>query len=198
MNAPRVLVIARQVALTIALASGVTVASVAAGALLIAPAVSKVADTDDGNSSFRAPALSIPNLAMPSLSIRELSLPTIPALTLTTLTSARTQRFVSRFGIPLVVTLVAVLALGRVPSVRQRFARTGRTRAVAYPMMATSARARMRTPARPDRTPRAVEALAASGTAPSEISWRTGLPVDAVAMLLALSTAQRQLQPPSA
>ena len=49
-----------------------------------------------------------------------------------------------------------------------------------------------------DRTPRAVQALAAAGTAPSEISWRTGLPLDAVALLLAMSTTARQLQPPTA
>lgn len=49
-----------------------------------------------------------------------------------------------------------------------------------------------------DRTPRTVQALAAAGTAPTEISWRTGLPLDAVALLLAMSTASRQLQPPTA
>jgi len=49
-----------------------------------------------------------------------------------------------------------------------------------------------------DRTPRAVHALAAAGTAPAEISWRTGLPVDAVALLLAMSSASRQLRPPTA
>ncbi len=49
-----------------------------------------------------------------------------------------------------------------------------------------------------DRTPRVVQALAAAGTAPTEISWRTGLPLDAVALLLAMSTASRQLQPPTA
>lgn len=49
-----------------------------------------------------------------------------------------------------------------------------------------------------DRTPRAVQALADAGKAPTEIAWRTGLPVDAVALLLAISTASRQLQPPTA
>ena len=37
-----------------------------------------------------------------------------------------------------------------------------------------------------DRTPRAVQALAESGAAPTEIAWRTGLPVDAVSMLLSI------------
>ena len=36
------------------------------------------------------------------------------------------------------------------------------------------------------RTPRAVQALAAAGAQPTEIAWKTGLPVDAVAMLLEL------------
>jgi len=36
------------------------------------------------------------------------------------------------------------------------------------------------------RTPRAVQALAAAGAEPTEIAWKTGLPVDAVAMLLEL------------
>lgn len=37
------------------------------------------------------------------------------------------------------------------------------------------------------KTPRAVQALAASGAAPTEIAWKTGLPVDAVSMLLEIT-----------
>jgi hypothetical protein len=37
---------------------------------------------------------------------------------------------------------------------------------------------------RSSRTPRAVQALAAAGAAPTEIAWKTGLPLDAVSMLL--------------
>ena len=48
------------------------------------------------------------------------------------------------------------------------------------------------------KTPRAVEALAATGASPQDIAWRTGLPIDAVQLLLAISTAPRQLQPPTA
>ena len=40
------------------------------------------------------------------------------------------------------------------------------------------------------RTPRAVAALAAAGAAPTEIAWKTGLPVDAVSMLLEISGAR--------
>lgn len=49
------------------------------------------------------------------------------------------------------------------------------------------------------RTPKAVAALAEAGTAPADIARRTGLPHDAVAMLLSLGTLNaRQLQPPTA
>lgn len=41
--------------------------------------------------------------------------------------------------------------------------------------------------ARASRTPKAVQSLAMAGAAPAEIARRTGLAVDAVAMLLALS-----------
>lgn len=37
------------------------------------------------------------------------------------------------------------------------------------------------------KTPHTVQALAASGAAPTEIAWKTGLPVDAVAMLLEIT-----------
>ena len=42
---------------------------------------------------------------------------------------------------------------------------------------------------RSSRTPRAVAALAAAGVNPTEIAWKTGLPVDAVSMLLEISGA---------
>lgn len=61
---------------------------------------------------------------------------------------------------------------------RRRRQRT--TRAAAMP--AHGARG-----SRPSKTPRAVQALAAAGAQPAEIAWKTGLPVDAVAMLLEIS-----------
>lgn len=83
-----------------------------------------------------------------------------------------------------VLAALAVSVLG-VQFVRRR-ARPGRT--VAAPSM-TQRGGRM------SKTPRHVQALAAAGAAPAEIAWKTGLPVDAVAMLLNLSGA-RQLPPP--
>jgi hypothetical protein len=49
-----------------------------------------------------------------------------------------------------------------------------------------------------DRTPKHVQALAAAGTTLTEIARRTRLPVDAVSLLLSISAAPRQLQPPTA
>jgi hypothetical protein len=49
-----------------------------------------------------------------------------------------------------------------------------------------------------DRTPKHVHALAAAGTTLTEIARRTRLPVDAVSLLLSISAAPRQLQPPTA
>lgn len=49
-----------------------------------------------------------------------------------------------------------------------------------------------------DRTPKGVQALAAAGTTLTDIARRTRLPVDAVSLLLSISAASRQLQPPTA
>lgn len=54
-------------------------------------------------------------------------------------------------------------------------------------------------PGKGSRTPKAVAALAEAGTTPADIARRTGLPHDAVSMLLSLgSFGARQLQPPTA
>ncbi|MEP6779732.1 MAG: hypothetical protein ABJC26_07565 [Gemmatimonadaceae bacterium] len=50
-----------------------------------------------------------------------------------------------------------------------------------------------------NRTPRAVQALAEAGTTPADIARRTGLPLDAVVLCLAMSPiGARQLRPPTA
>lgn len=50
-----------------------------------------------------------------------------------------------------------------------------------------------------NRTPRAVQALANAGTTPADIARRTGLPLDAVVLCLAMSpSGARQLRPPTA
>lgn len=62
----------------------------------------------------------------------------------------------------------------------------------------TSVRSPGRVASNRQRTPRAVEAMAATGASTPDIAWRTGLPIDAVQLLLAISSAPRQLQPPTA
>ena len=84
-----------------------------------------------------------------------------------------------------VVTFALMLTVLTPRLLRRRAPSTG---AIAAPTLSFS---------RNDRTPRAVQALAQQGAQPTEIAWRTGLPVDAVSLLLAMSTASRQLQPPT-
>ncbi|MBU6366883.1 MAG: hypothetical protein KJT01_11790 [Gemmatimonadetes bacterium] len=45
------------------------------------------------------------------------------------------------------------------------------------------------------RTPQAVETLAAAGAEPTDIAWQTGLPVDAISMVLTM--ARRRQVPPA-
>ena len=54
-------------------------------------------------------------------------------------------------------------------------------------------------PGKGNRTPRAVATLAEAGNSPADIARRTGLALDAVAMLISMgSLGARQLQPPTA
>ena len=48
------------------------------------------------------------------------------------------------------------------------------------------------------RTPKAVEALAAAGASTADIAWKTGLPIDAVKLLLAISSGPRHVHPDTA
>lgn len=93
----------------------------------------------------------------------------------------REQRLLAVAGVAAAAALVA-LAFGArrlMQAIGARRARRSRTSAVAAPVTRLNGKA--------SRTPRAVQALAAAGAAPTEIAWKTGLPVDAVSMLLELS-----------
>jgi hypothetical protein len=97
---------------------------------------------------------------------------------------SKEQRIMGAMGLAAFALLVAagygvmrVMAWAR-EAFRQR--RQRNTRAAAMPAMNTRG-------SRTSKTPRAVQALAAAGAAPTEIAWKTGLPVDAVAMLLQIS-----------
>ena len=163
--------------LVVALAIGVTIAGTAAGALIVAPAVSHVSQP---GWHLSMPTIALPHVALPHLIVPPMALPSA----LRRAVSAGTP---FPYALPALVTILAIVAMVRVRWTRKRVtAHVGRE---AQPL---------RTEGRPDRTPRAVQALAASGTSPSEISWRTGLSVDAIALLLAISTVPRQLQPTTA
>lgn len=93
----------------------------------------------------------------------------------------RGQRMLAVAGVAAAAALVA-LAFGArrlMQAIGAHRARRSRTSAVAAPVTRLNGKA--------SRTPRAVQALAAAGAAPTEIAWKTGLPVDAVSMLLELS-----------
>ena len=168
----------KQSVLVAALAIGVTIAGTAAGALIVAPAVSHVAQA---GWHVSMPTIVMPHVALPHLVGPPMRLPT----SLSGAFNAGNMTF--RFALPAFVTLLAIVAM--VCVIRMRKRAKVQLRRDTQPL---------RVEGRPDRTPRAVQALAASGTSPSEISWRTGLAVDAIALLLAISTVPRQLQPPSA
>jgi hypothetical protein len=85
--------------------------------------------------------------------------------------------------------------LRRPPTLRLTLASLG----VTPPAPGRNSRSGSRAPGRaPSRTPKAVQALADSGAEPQEIAWRTGLSLDAVAMLLSIGSNARQLRPPTA
>lgn len=108
-----------------------------------------------------------------------------------------------------VVSLVGFVATGislyrrrpdiKLPSIPTLLAETSSSPRAAKWTTPRSTRALGRAPGRSaSKTPKAVQALADSGTEPTEIAWRTGLSLDAVAMLLSIGSTHRQLQPPTA
>ncbi|MFN8979567.1 MAG: hypothetical protein ACK5ZZ_13435 [Gemmatimonadaceae bacterium] len=92
---------------------------------------------------------------------------------------SREQRLLAVAGVAAAAALVA-LAFGLRRAVRELQLRRSRVRTTpaAAPAIWLGGKA--------GRTPRAVQALAAAGAEPTEIAWKTGLPVDAVSMLLEL------------
>ena len=101
----------------------------------------------------------------------------------------RMMAFVALGGAALLVLLFDAVRRG----MRALGQRRGRRPALAGARKANGGRA---TPAAPtialrggrsSKTPKAVQALAAAGTAPTEIAWKTGLPLDAVSMLLEIN-----------
>lgn len=167
-----------------ALTLAVTAGGACIGALVVAPAIGNAPapiSLDDvravaGRTIEATTALAVDRIAAGAAVAGELA--------------ARLPAPVDRALLPAMAAMVLLAAAGWWWRQRRRGAATPRSGVV--PLVAVAGRAG-RTP---DRTPKAVRALAAAGAAPAEIAWRTGLPHDAVAMLLSL--APRQVPPPAA
>lgn len=174
-------------------AIGVTVGGVMAGALVVAPVVAK-ATSPQATSQFDQTVSAVLSTSRAMWSVasdRVLSM------------SVELPAPVQQYGLAAVAMLSIVAALSVLMMRRRTPARSlsvdgaiseipdsGKTRRTPH--------AGSRSVSKNHRTPRAVEALAASGASTSDIARRTGLPIDAIQLLLAISTGARQLQPPTA
>ncbi len=191
----------RRIGVMIGLGIGVTVGGVAAGALVLAPAVAASSQAGVGVSVTRSidkgfitargwrartnAALSDMLHGIPD-PLRRLALPVLLSILALAGFSASGVSLLRRSpGFGHAGRLADVGSVGRL---LRTVAGTSTSRA--------SGASRSARPT--SRTPRAVQALANSGAEPSEIAWRTGLSLDAVAMLISIGAPSRQLRPPTA
>jgi|GEM_PF-2498669 len=175
-----------------ALGISVTVGGVLVGALVVSPVVSQVSSRSAPMAAFSKRAVatveSARRMARERL-LTDLPVPVrqyaAPALLAVSLLSGLTALLVRRQSTSRSVAAAEGALVGAV-------ALTPRAKNRLTP------RSVPRIGGKHQRTPRAVEAMAASGASASDIAWKTGLPFDAVQLLLAISTGPRQLQPPTA
>jgi len=186
-------------AFALALAIGVTVGGVAAGTMVVTSPTNESVTEISGVTDIGSPSL-----GASVTSVLGSSATAVLALTDRTMSSATASwralpQPARRLWIPALLGLVALTGFGatgvsllrRPPEVRETLAS-----AVVTP--SAKSRANRSASRTPSRTPKAVQALADSGAEPSEIAWRTGLSLDAVAMLLSIASNARQLRPPTA
>ena len=171
----------KQAAFLVALGVGVTVGGVAAGALILAPAVAQATQPSAGGGLDRVVTTS-------AAAVHEMTNATRAALTSSVSTLPQRYR---RLALP--VLFGAIALTGFVATGISYFRRHAATRS-----STSASRQQGGTRLNGSRTPKAVQALADSGAEPSEIAWRTGLSLDAVAMLLCIGPTGRQLRPPTA
>lgn len=175
------------------LAIGVTIGSVVAGALVVAPVVARVSTpnaTEQIKQSLSKAGSVGSAVVRRGVAAAQTSLQQLPEP-------------VSRYAFP---GVVAVTMVGLLSTVLLRRRVPHRSLVPAQTSFAPSQRTMERlTPhvnlkagGRNQKTPRAVNALAASGASSTDIAWRTGLPIDAVQLLLALANTPRQFHPPTA
>lgn len=176
-----------------AVAIAVTLGGVFAGALVVAPAVAKATHPDASAQLAQSLANTSETIAAAYASGLDLARTGIDKL----------PAPVTRFAVPAIAILGIVVTLSAVLLRRRTPHRSLVPAATSFdPSPRTVDRLTPRSTAkiatRDSRTPREVESLAASGASTTDIAWRTGLPIDAVQLLLALANAPRQLQPPTA
>lgn len=171
----------KQAAFIVALGVGVTVGGVAAGALVLQPAVAQATQPSVGGGVERAMTAS-------AAAVHEMT--TASRAALTNSVSALPQPY-RRLALPMLFGAIAVT--GFVVTGLSYYRRHAANRAPT-----SSNRSKAGTKLNGSRTPKTVQALADSGAEPSEIAWRTGLSLDAVAMLLSIGPTGRQLRPPTA
>ncbi len=185
-----------RMALLALLAIAVMVGGVMAGALVVAPVVAK-ATSPAATAQFQQTLASTSSAARAVVTqargatqhaINEMPAP------------------VTQFALPVLVVLsmiggLSVLFVKRRSPTRSLRPSLAGTDLLAMPTRSTSRatpRSTGRIGSRNQRTPQAVEALVASGASTTDIARRTGLPIDAIQLLLSMASGGRQLQPPTA
>jgi hypothetical protein len=104
-------------------------------------------------------------------------------------TVSREQRFIAFAALGGAAGLVLLIDAARrgLAAIRKR---RGKRATLSGGHRAAAAAPTIKLGGRTSRTPRAVQALAAAGAAPTEIAWKTGLPLDAVSMLLEIGATR--------
>ena len=198
-------------ALIATLALSVTVGGVLAGALVVAPVVNRASQPGTTTQATRMIA-AYGTAAF--VGARELATRSADAVadTMASLPQPVTRYVLAGLGLLAVIGAVSPRLLRRRTAMRSLpgsdFADSSLAMANAPGLSSNSGSAFLSSKLTPrsngriggkrNQTPRAVEALAASGASTTDIAWKTGLPIDAVQLLLAISTGARQLQPPAA
>lgn len=187
-------------ALWSALAVGVTVGGVLAGALVVAPVVNK-ASQPDVTAQWSRTATLVGSSAL-AFAREAGQLMATEARELSAAVASRSPEAVGPFLLPGLILLSVGAGMSLLVARRRSASRTATLSLVpvspakaSKPLSASRSRDAR---GRDSRTPKAVEALAASGASNSDIARRTGLPLDAVQLLLSISTGSRQVQPPTA
>ena len=191
-------------ALLATLAISVTVGGVLAGALVVAPVVARASEPGTASQASRTiTAFGTSALA----ASRELFAKSadVVAGTIATLPQPMTRYVLAGLGVLAIVGAMAPRFLRRRTPVRSATGASNLEFEGAFEDTSNTASSSPRLTPRSlawtgkrHQTPRAVEALAASGASATDIAWKTGLPIDAVQLLLAISSGARQLQPPAA